>query len=46
MNEKIGAVTDKHSRRTFTLDEINEKNSPYSIFPRKKINGIYVKKTA
>ena len=25
MNEKIGAVTDKHSRRTFTLDEINEK---------------------
>ncbi len=26
MNEKIGAVTDKHSRRTFTLDEINEKN--------------------
>ena len=26
MNEKIGAVTDKHNRRTFTLDEINEKN--------------------
>lgn len=26
MNEKIGAVTDKHSRRTFTLDEINEKS--------------------